>query len=573
MEKKKLALIPYGDADFSAIRTEGYAYVDKTQFIEVLENTGLKYPLIIRPRRFGKSLFTEMLSAYYDIASADKFNDYFAGTYIGDHKTSKANSFYVLKFDFSGIDSENFIENFIAILKSSVHEFLVRYDLENSFSEINKDYSSPAMFIEAFFSAVNQYIEKKIYILIDEYDQFTNILLSKDEEQIKNITSVEGSLRNFYTRLKANTNSFRPIARIFITGVTTISLDSLSSGFNIQRNISYKKKFASMFGFTEGELKELIPQVVDLEKYGHTVDEVFNRMDTLYNGYYFSPFSSQSVFNSSMCLYYLGEIKANNREPDILLDPAFDQDLSKIHCILSLSDIDFVKKTIIDVLSDKTIPFGKEPSTIDLINKKSLSHDELLSTLIYFGYLTWKESSDSLTIPNRVIAQEFFEYYFKYLRGIKELSIYEGFFEDAFIKLRQGAPEEFVKTVATKFADAERRQSGIKLDKSDFAVALATAANLSSDFKVHLEFEDTSNEKRYADLVLSPLDGVNCSYIFELKYLSLSEGNDEAISEKLNEAKTLLDKCCQDDNIAKLPTLKRVACVFVGTELKGLDLR
>ena len=192
--------------------------------------------------------------------------------------------------------------------------------------------------------------------------------------------------------------------------------------------------------------------------------------------------------------------------------------------------------------------------------------------MMYFGYLTWKENSDTLTIPNRTVAQQFFEYYFKYLRGIENLSIKATFFKNAFINLRQGDPEEFVTKVATKLKEAGGLHLGASLHESDFAVALATAANFSPDFKVHLELEVTGKEKGYADLVLSPLDGVNCSYIFELKYLPVSKGSDEEVKEKLAEANAQLDRYCLGDNITSLPNLKRVACVFVGADIARLDI-
>ncbi len=573
MESKTLALNPYGTANFTAIRTEGYAYVDKTQFIEVLERKGGLYPFIVRPRRFGKSLFTTVLRAYYDISLADKFHDYFDGTYIGSHKTRLANSFYILKFDFSGLANGDLIDNFTTNIKKSMRDFIVRYSFEKARYLLDNTTKSPAALIDEFFGIINEKIVNKVYVIIDEYDQFTNDILSKDQSKFKSITSSEGFLKDFYARLKANTLDGLPISRIFITGVTTISIDSLTSGYNIQKNISDRNEFASLFGFTQTELKALIPQVIDLEKYGHSIDEVFNRMKTLYNGYHFSKYSNESVFNSSMCLYYLDEINSRNAEPDSLLDPAFAQDLSKIHSILSLGDIKDVKEIINDALFAKPIPFGSLPSTINLNSQDNLSKKDLLASMMYFGYLTWQEGSDKLVIPNRTVAQQFFQYYFKYLRGIDSLNIEISDFLEAFTKLRNGDPKAFVMIVASKLSEAGGLHISASLHESDFAVALATAANFSPDFKVQLELEVTGKEKGYADLVLSPLEGVNCSYIFELKYLPVSKGNEATVQEKILEANAQLDRYCQGDNIASLPKLKQVACVFVGTELTKLVVR
>ncbi len=565
--------IPYGKSDFFDCRRQGYAYVDKTKFIETLEQNNSDYIFIVRPRRFGTTLFTSTLKAYYDIAASSKFEENFANTYIAQHKTKLANSFYVLKLDCSGFSQGNIVNGLIVKLKKAISNFLDRYPFENARYVLQKEYQEPYALLDEFFSEIEAQTGKKIYFIIDEYDQFANDILSNDKEKFQKYTTSQGFLKNFYETLKSATTDSGPIAKIFITGVTSIFIDSLSSGFNIQKNITSNEHYANLFGFNNDELRTLIPQVIDLNKYGHSVAEIFNRMKVLYNGYHFCPYSKDSVFNASMCLYYLDAIQEVNREPRILLDPAFAQDLSKIHSILQLGDHKLVEEIINKALREEPISFAEDLSVINLNSQQNLSENDLLSTMMYFGYLTWKENSDTLTIPNRTVAQQFFEYYFKYLRGIENLSITHAAFKDAFVKLRQGAPEEFVKTVATQLNKAGGLHLSASLHESDFAVALATAANFSPDFNVHLELEVTGKEKGYADLVLSPLDGVNCSYIFELKYLPVSKGSDEAVKEKLIEANAQLDRYCQGDNIAKLPSLKRVACVFVGTDIAALDIR
>ena len=573
MTEKILKKIPYGKSDFFECRKQGYAYIDKTLFIEALERNNSDYIFIVRPRRFGKTLFTSTLKAYYDIAATSDFDQNFANTYIAQHKTALANSFYVLKMDCSGFSQGDVVSGFIIKLKSAISDFLDRYPFEQARYVLQKEYQEPYALLNEFLSLIKAKTGKKIYFIIDEYDQFANDILSNDKKKFQRYTTSQGFLKNFYETLKSATTDSGPVAKIFITGVTSIFIDSLASGFNIQKNVTSNEHFANLFGFNEAELRTLIQQVIDFKQYDHSLDDIVKRMKVLYNGYHFCPYSKDSVFNASMCLYYLDAIQEVNREPRILLDPAFDQDLSKIHGILQLGDKKVVEEIITKALSDEPIPFAEDLSVINLNSQASLNKNDLLSTLMYFGYLTWKEDSDTLTIPNRTVAQQFFQYYFRYLRGIDNIELKASAFKNAFDKLKNGDPKDFIHTVISKLNEASGLHLSASLHESDFAVAMATAANFSPDFKVHLELEVTGEEKGYADLVLSPLDGVNCSYIFELKYLPANKASDDAVSEKLTEAKAQLDRYCQGDNIASLPNLKRVACVFVGTEVAELIIR
>jgi hypothetical protein len=119
----KYKRLPYGNSNFESVITDNYAYVDKTPFIELLEQENNKYLFFTRPRKFGKSLFFSMLSHYYDINSADKFETLFGDLYIGKHPTPKRNSYVVLKFNFSGLDTggeEYFRISFIGNIRQSV---------------------------------------------------------------------------------------------------------------------------------------------------------------------------------------------------------------------------------------------------------------------------------------------------------------------------------------------------------------------------------------------------------------------------------------------------------------------
>lgn len=572
MEKKKLAHIPYGLQDVTSIKNEGYAYVDKTRFIEHLENSGSKFHYIIRPRRFGKTVFTEILNLYYDISQVSNFEKNFSGTYIGKHKTVLASSYYILSLNLAGCCYGNTTENITSVVKSAIYCFIEQYDFKDLRPIVEKEYEDLDILLDDFFEAINKKVGKKVYVIIDEYDQFAIELFTSDYKKFERLTSSSNFLKNFYTSLKNNTQPDRPIARIFITGVTSLTLDSLELAPDFLQNISNLESFASMFGFTELELKMIIPQVIDLEKYGHSVDEVLKRIKQLYQGYNFCPNSQEIVFNPSACFSYLEELKSANTEPDALVDSGFTPSLRTINKFLKKGDPKHVKKIIDNAITGKTFVFDQINPSFKVNSQDVLEQNGIISSLLCFGYLTWSNNGYTLKVPNRSVAQLFFEYYFKYLRGIENLSIETSFFKNAFIKLRQGSPEALLKIVAAKLQDARCLYLGDNLHESDIAVVLAQAGNFSPDFNVHLELEVAATKNGYPSLILSPLEGVNCSYIVELKYLPKSEGCDEAVKEKLDEAKDLIDRYCQDNNIAMLPNLKRVACVFVGTEIASLDV-
>ncbi len=424
MSEKVLKLIPYGISDYTIIHNGKHIFVDKTKYIELLESDFL-YTFIVRPRRFGKTLFTGMLKKYYDIASYNEFEKNFSGTYIGKNKTPLANTFRVLHLNFSGLAFVNIADSINEYLKSSFELFYNNYPVDNCEKILEKEYDEPSILLNAFLKSVYKKYGKTVYIIIDEYDQFANEILSQNLEKFKKLTSSGGILKNFYAKLKEATETDGAVARIFITGVTKISLDSMTSGFNIARDITNDPRFATMFGFTEEEVRQIIPQAVDMHSYGESTETVLERMKELYDGYIFNQESGTTVFNPSMSLYYLDSISVTNSEPKNLLDPSFSQDISKIHGILSLCGRDIAESLVENLISCNSILITSQILyciNIDS-NSNTLQIEDILLILLYFGYLTLSSSEDYLSIPNTVIRKQFFEYYIRYIRGLRFVPI------------------------------------------------------------------------------------------------------------------------------------------------------
>ena len=567
----KLKASPYGIARFSAIRTEGYAYVDKTRFIEKLELAKVKYPFIVRPRQFGKSLFTETLQAYYDIAAKEAFEANFAGTYIARHKTSHANSYYVLWFDFSGISADHFAEGFITKVKFGLNDFCNRYDFPAGLALVRQPFADAAALLSEFLREFKNRFTGSIYLIIDEYDQAANEILTSDVEGFKALTTNGGVLKNFYSTVKSAATK-GPIEQVYITGVTSISLDSMTSGFSIATNLSSKPPFASMFGFTNEELQELVPQLIDLKTYGRTLDDVISRMKELYNGYRFAFKSTETVFNASMCLYYLNNIKTDNEEPEDLLDPSVAPDISKIHRLLSLGSPEDVTSIVADAMARKPIPFRKNPQLLNLQASGRFDRDALLSALVYLGYLTYAGGPEpALVVPNRAVALQFFEVYFRHLRKFPSWGIRGGDFDSALLRLKEGAPEPLLRQISSVLLRCCGTKKSLHLRESDFQTALLIAANFASGFEYFAELEVWGDRKGFTDLLLKSSTG-GISYLFELKHLPKGKATPTAVEKALEEAAEQLERYAAGDNVRRINPLSRVAAVYAGLELAACSL-
>ncbi|MDR2171412.1 MAG: AAA family ATPase, partial [Planctomycetaceae bacterium] len=293
MNIKSPKQLPYGNANFKSVRTEkNYVYVDKTQFIELLENESNNSKIFIRPRRFGKSLFISMLSYYYDVNYADEFERLFGDLYIGKNPTPLKNSYAVMGFNFSGIDTlnfENFRNSFSDNIQNAVYRFFDKHkkffpDAIDAVRQIKKQkYSALAALDWAFRIAESAGI--KIFVIIDEYDHFANDLIARGsklgDDFYKNAVCVNGIVRDFYEKLKIASGD-GIIGQTFITGISPVMLDDLTSGYNIATNLTLDLQYNEILGFTRNEVNEIMNEI--------NIDESKIEIDIeyYYNGYLFN---------------------------------------------------------------------------------------------------------------------------------------------------------------------------------------------------------------------------------------------------------------------------------------------
>ncbi len=567
---------PYGDANFFSIRSQSAAYVDKTRIIEELER-GKKYPFIVRPRRFGKTLTTSMLEAYYDEAAANQFEKTFAGTYIGSHKTPLASKFRVLHLDFSGIASarHDVLETaFHNSVLDSIGDYFLRYPHPQQEKILEGCFDDTASLIGRFFLFVAQDDPSvRLYVIIDEYDQFTNEVLSEDLNHFQTITSAQGFLKNFFAKLKSATR--RTVDRIFITGVTSISLDSMTSGFSIATNYTTDPAFAGAFGFTEAELRELVPQVLDLKALTLTLDDLIVRMKEWYNGYRFCPQNPATVFNPTMCLSYLESWLRRGEEPESLLDPNVGNDLNKIEKILRLGDKDFVRQIVEQALRHEPIPFAGGLCTLNLNQQARLERTSLLSAMFYFGFLTYGPGSERvLVVPNRAVSIQFFEFFLKHILLAKDYEFVAAEFLKAIQALIAGDPKPIFDVTCRRFQVASGLHSHAHLRESDFQTLLIGALNFTNAYTVTSEVEVRGEEKGYIDILATPSAGscAETAYLIEVKYLTPKAATEEAKAQAMALAWEQIRRYEKADNVKPLSKLTRIAALFVGLKLEKLEI-
>ena len=389
--------LPYGISNYEKIIEENYEYVDKTQYIEKLEKLSEPNIMFLRPRKFGKTLFTSVIENYYDVKKADKFEKLFRETYIGKNPTPNKNSYDILRFNFSGIDTstvEATIKGFKEKVMIAISGFVKKYELD---FYVNPEQTAEGI-LGSVIEAHQTQKEEKIYVIIDEYDHFANELLGFYPEEFKSLVSKNGKIRKWYEILKQGTETI--IDRIFITGVSPITLDSLTSGFNISTDITQDERFNEMMGFTQEELIQLLNnQEISKEEQ----EKIIPIMKENYDGYKFTLKGKEKIYNSNMCLYFLSNYTWSREIPNKLIDMNIASDYSKLSSMLSLCKGENREEIIKKTISGE----GIEEDIVQMFNPEiEFKKKHIISMLYYLGYLTIQGEEFGypiLGIPNKVI--------------------------------------------------------------------------------------------------------------------------------------------------------------------------
>ena len=551
--------LPYGISDYERLIENEYYYVDKTMYIEKLENLAEPYIMFLRPRKFGKTLFTSMIENYYDIKKVDEFEKLYKDTYIGKNPTKLKNSYHILKFNFSGIDTtddETTIKGFKNEVASSIKLFVEKYELN---FYVNYEDEAEGILDNLIKSFNIQKANEKIYVIIDEYDHFANELLGFNTNQFKNLVSKNGKVRKWYEILKKGTESV--VDRIFITGVAPITLDSLTSGFNISSDKTQDREFNEMMGFTENELKVLMKeQNIEKEKQ----EELLPIMKENYDGYKFSMHGKEKIYNSNMCLYFLNSYVRFKEIPDQLIDVNIASDYSKLGKMLDLCKGEEREKVI-----EKTV-LGE--GIVSEIRQKfnpaiEFTETDLISMLFYLGYLTIVGEvfeKPELSIPNRVMKEIYSDYFLKILSKDTELTVSESDYNEMLREIAlEGRIDKIVEMLGKYLKNLSNRDY-VKFDEKYIKLIFFCIAMNLKIFRLKSEMEV---QRKYPDILLIPKDPSKGykGVMIEFKYLKKDEK--DKLKEKQEEARKQIEEYGEFEEIKDLKNIVKYTVVAVNDEI------
>ncbi|GHT22750.1 hypothetical protein AGMMS4957_13350 [Bacteroidia bacterium] len=565
METKKIKRLPTGISNFESMMTENYAYVDKTRFVEQLENESNPYQFFIRPRKFGKSLFFTLLDHYYDINKAKMFDELFGGLYIGKHPTPKKNAYAILKFDFSGLNTseeDGFRRSFSDNIQDSVRHFLNMYrnifpDADNYIRRIDETKSGIESVRMAITAAESAGI--KLFIIIDEYDHFANDLIAMGSQLGKdvyhNMVQANGFVRDFYESLKVGTKSV--ISRIFITGISPVMLDDLTSGFNIAVNLTLNPRYNEMMGFTQQEVEALMletgvdPNLVNVD------------MEAYYDGYLFDEDGENRVYNPSMILYFFNQILVSRKSPKNIIDDNLKTDYNRLRRMVQNEEN---RNTLMEIVQNNGI-------VSDIISKFSIDRLEdtkyFISLLFYMGLLTVdkiEEGSLRLKIPNYSIRTVYWEY-------LEQLTLEWN--QDVTIDLREqsaavrelaykGNLRPYIEYVSQNIFSRLSNRDLQQFNEKYIKIMLLNGLFQS---KLYVPRTEKEVEGGYIDIFLQRNPAVpdtKYEWVWEIKYLK--KDNEKDFQSTRDAARAQLDKYRNAHEFAERTDVRFASIIFIGKD-------
>ncbi len=569
--------IPYGLAYFRGIRREGCLYVDKTRFLHALEQE--RFVFFIRPRRFGKTCWLSMMESYYDRNQADDFEALFAGTDIGRNPTPNRGRYVVLRLNFSAFNNalETLERNFENYCHVQLTYALEAYPVLFPEPARHRICSQPTINDQLnvlFLHAARHGIP--LYVLIDEYDNFANTILAhRGADAYHALTHGGGFYRSFFATLKAGTEN-GSVERLFVTGVSPVTMDDVTSGFNIGSNLSLDPEFNEMLGFTEDEVRHMLDTYRNLDVFDQDVTAALDTMREWYDGYRFATAAENVVYNTDMVLYYLKHSVPNKPGPDELIDDNVRIDYGKLRHLLTVGrrlngNFDLLRDVIAEGRADSKIATSFPQARLD-------QRENFLSLMHYFGLLSIRGVAAGvprLGIPNQTVRRLMYGYLRDAYRdvGVFSLDLVE------FDRLtRQMALEGAWQPAIERLSAAIAEHTGIRDYLQGEKVVqgfLAAYLSASGYFVFHTEMELA---KGYADIVLVPrperYPGMRHGFVIELKYVRRDPQAEAQVQTKATEAVAQLRRYLADDRLARrYPDVefKGLALVFRGWELADSD--
>ena len=570
--KQNVKRLPYGINDFEAVIEQNQYYVDKTMYLPLLENQPSNI-IFIRPRRFGKSIFLSMLHAYYDCSKKEKFQTLFGDLWVGKHPTPLQGRYQVLHLDFSyvGGSIDKLEENFDMYLRVKLDGFMRIYQ-EFYLTDFKEKFFKSDSATEKLALLQDETATKGIplYLIIDEYDNFTNTVLNEQGENVYwAITHADGFYRDVFKKFKGM------FERIFITGVSPVTLDDVTSGFNIGWHISTKPEFNQMLGFSQEEVRKMFAYYKEVGGIPATsdIEAMIDEMKPWYDNYCFSKkaLETQSkVFNCDMVIYYLRNYMDYGQAPDLMIDPNTRTDYNKMKKLLLLDKLDGDRKGVIRTIAET----GQIVTTLEETFPASrLTNPQTFTSLLfYYGMLTIKDTFGDmliLGIPNNNVRKQYYGY------------LLEQYQEEKFVDLTQMKILFTYMALEGKWRDALEAMAKAYEDVSSVRDGIESERNLQGFFMAYLNLNNyyyTAPELElnhgYCDFFLLPNlthYATKHSYILELKVLPKKDYEAKPENGKLSKAEVQWQEA--EEQIKRYAMAPRVEALRQGTTLHKIIMQ
>ena len=567
--------IPYGMMNFIDVREDDCYYVDKTHYIPLIENAN-KYFFYIRPRRFGKSLTISMLHHYYNILEADKFEKWYGDLYIGKHPTPERNSYLIIYLNFAVVNAElnSYRQSLDAHCNTEFNFFCdvyAQYLPEVIKEEMNKKKGAVEQLDYLYKECVKT--NQQIYLFIDEYDHFTNKIISEPSclEDYKSETHGTGYLRSFFDTVKAGTYS--TIKRCFVTGVSPVTMDDLTSGFNIGTNYSLSPEFNEMTGFNEEEVRAMLDYYATTCQFHHSTDELIEAMKPWYDNYCFAEqsYGSTTMYNSNMVLYFVDNyIRNGGYMPRNMVEENIRVDYNKLRMLIR-KDKEFAHDaSTIQTLVQQGYVTGELKTGFPA--ETVAEPDNFISLLFYFGMLTISgtlEGETKLTIPNQVVREQLYSYL---LDTYNEADLRFDNWEKGKLASAMAYRGDW-KAYFDYIAECLHRYSSQRDKQKGEAYVHGFTLAMTAQNRFYRPISEQENQEGYADIFMFPLLDIYKdmlhSYIIELKYAK-GKDSDEKVEQLRQEAITQANRYAASETVQKAigtTTLHKIIVVYQGMKM------
>ena len=512
--------LPYGISDFKQIQREGKYIVDKTMYISQMETTD-NFIFLIRPRRFGKSVFLSMLRAYYDINERNNFQNLFKGLWIADHPTPEMGQFQVMYFDYSRIGGNTAVleRNFDEYCNIELDAFAQQYArfYAPDFVESVRKITTARMKLN-YINTQAKILGHKLYLIIDEYDNFTNTVLNEEGEAIYHaLTHANGFYRDIFKLFKGM------FARILMMGVSPVTMDDVTSGFNIASNISLRPEFNMMLGFSEEDVRQMIRYYQSVGMLdGKDEEALVEEMKPWYNNYCFARDAVDTdpkMFNCDMVFYYLNRVMQTGKSPYEMIDPNTKTDYAKMRRLIQIDALDNYRRNIIHEVTEKGFLFAELKESFDA--SRLIDRENFISLLFYYGMLTIGgiDGADlRLIIPNNNVRLQYYDWLLREYDRIAEIDTFR--MKEVF---KRAALDGEWRPMMEHLAESYRESSSVRqLMEGERNLQGFMTAMLSLN-PYYLAAPEMEMNHGYCDFFLMPdlnrYPMVRHSYILELKYL------------------------------------------------------